>query len=137
MLTGDTSEAARHAQTQLDKGIEEVHTELLPKDKVKLIGNLKNREGSTAMVRDGMNNAPALAMADVGILMGVTGFATETIHIILMWNDRYPNDSQSHQFGEEDKKQDHRRPSSSLGGCSCRCQYVPVSNLKEEDITLV
>ncbi|WOK94385.1 inactive cadmium/zinc-transporting ATPase HMA3 isoform X1 [Canna indica] len=89
MLTGDTTEAARHAQTQLDEGIEEVHAELLPEDKVKLIGNLKNREGSTAMVGDGMNDAPALAMADVGISMGVSGsaVATETSHITLMSND--------------------------------------------------
>ncbi|WOK93526.1 inactive cadmium/zinc-transporting ATPase HMA3 isoform X1 [Canna indica] len=103
MLIGDTSEAVGHAQTQLDEGIVEVHTELLPEHKVKLIGNLKNREGSTAMVRDGMNDAPALAMADVGIRL-CNGDQPHNPHV-----ERYPNDSQSHLFGDEDKKQDHRQ----------------------------
>ncbi|WOL17221.1 inactive cadmium/zinc-transporting ATPase HMA3 isoform X1 [Canna indica] len=88
MLTGDSTEAAVHAQRQLNHDIE-VHAELLPEDKVKLIGDLKSREGHTAMVGDGMNDAPALALANVGISMGISGsaVATETGHITLMSND--------------------------------------------------
>ncbi|KAG6484989.1 hypothetical protein ZIOFF_053515 [Zingiber officinale] len=89
MLTGDSKEAAMHAQSQLNQGIEEVHAELLPEDKVKLIGDLESREGYTAMVGDGMNDAPALALASVGISMGISGSAVamETSHITLMSND--------------------------------------------------
>ncbi|XP_074575443.1 putative inactive cadmium/zinc-transporting ATPase HMA3 isoform X2 [Curcuma longa] len=89
MLTGDSKEAAMHAQIQLNHGMEEVHAELLPEDKVKLIGELESREGYTAMVGDGMNDAPALALASVGISMGISGSAVamETSHITLMSND--------------------------------------------------
>lgn len=86
MLTGDSSEAAMHAQNQLGNAIEVVHAELLPEDKVRLVGELKAREGSVAMVGDGMNDAPSLALADVGISMGLSGSAVamETSHITLL-----------------------------------------------------
>ncbi|KAG6538109.1 hypothetical protein ZIOFF_003220 [Zingiber officinale] len=89
MLTGDSEEAAIHAKSQLKHGMEEVHAELLPEDKVKLVGDLKSREGYTAMVGDGMNDAPALALANIGISMGISGSAVamETSHITLMSND--------------------------------------------------
>ncbi|WOK92094.1 inactive cadmium/zinc-transporting ATPase HMA3 isoform X3 [Canna indica] len=89
MLTGDSNEAATYAQNQLEDAIEVLRAELLPEDKVRIIGDLKNREGSTAMVGDGMNDAPSLAMADVGISMGLSGSAVamETSHITLMSND--------------------------------------------------
>ncbi|XP_042446739.1 cadmium/zinc-transporting ATPase HMA2-like [Zingiber officinale] len=86
MLTGDSSEAAMHAQNQLGNAIEDVHAELLPEDKVRLVGELKAREGSVAMVGDGMNDAPSLALADVGISMGLSGSAVamETSHVTLL-----------------------------------------------------
>ncbi|XP_010277178.1 PREDICTED: putative inactive cadmium/zinc-transporting ATPase HMA3 [Nelumbo nucifera] len=88
MLTGDTYVAATHAQDQLGHAIEVVHAELLPEDKVRIIKGLKE-EGATAMIGDGVNDAPALAVADIGISMGISGsaLATETGHVILMSND--------------------------------------------------
>ena len=66
-----------------------VRAELLPEDKSEIIKQLKREEGPTAMVGDGLNDAPALATADIGISMGVSGsaLATETGNIILMSND--------------------------------------------------
>ncbi|XP_065040369.1 cadmium/zinc-transporting ATPase HMA2-like [Musa acuminata AAA Group] len=89
MLTGDSTEAAMHAHGQIEHGMEIIHAELLPEDKVHLIDSLKKREGPTAMVGDGVNDAPALAMATIGISMGVSGsaVAVETSHITLMSND--------------------------------------------------
>ncbi|KAL5974172.1 cadmium zinc-transporting ATPase [Asimina triloba] len=88
VLTGDSVAAAIHVQEQLKHAIGAVHAELLPEDKMKIIKELK-REGPTAMVGDGMNDAPALATADIGISMGISGsaVATETGHITLMSND--------------------------------------------------
>ncbi|KAG0470412.1 hypothetical protein HPP92_017112 [Vanilla planifolia] len=89
ILTGDNTAAAMHAQKQLENVIEEIHAELLPEDKVRLISDLKRKYGSITMVGDGMNDAPALAMADVGISMGISGsaVAVETSHITLLSND--------------------------------------------------
>ncbi|CAN0911130.1 Cadmium/zinc-transporting ATPase HMA2 [Linum grandiflorum] len=89
MLTGDSQAAAMNAQTQLENALEEVHAELLPEDKARIVGEFKRRSGRTAMVGDGINDAPALATADIGISMGVSGsaLATETGNVILMSND--------------------------------------------------
>ncbi|CAH8359151.1 unnamed protein product [Eruca vesicaria subsp. sativa] len=88
MLTGDNQDAAMHAQEQLGNALDVVHGELLPEDKSKIILEFK-KEGPTAMVGDGVNDAPALATADIGISMGISGsaLATQTGHIILMSND--------------------------------------------------
>nr|WHB10793.1 cadmium/zinc-transporting ATPase [Nitraria sibirica] len=88
MLTGDNQAAAMEAQQQLGDAIGKVHAELLPEDKAKIINQFKE-EGPTAMVGDGINDAPALATADIGISMGISGsaLATETGHVILMSND--------------------------------------------------
>uniref|UniRef100_A0A0D9V8V9 P-type ATPase A domain-containing protein n=1 Tax=Leersia perrieri TaxID=77586 RepID=A0A0D9V8V9_9ORYZ len=89
MLMGDSTAPATYAQNQLGNILSEVHSELLPEDKVRIVGELKERYGPTLMVGDGMNDAPALAKADVGVSMGVSGsaVATETSHITLMSND--------------------------------------------------
>lgn len=89
MLTGDSAEAAAHAQEQLRGALEELHWDLFPEDKVRLVAALKARAGPTMMVGDGMNDAPALAMADVGVSMGVSGSAAamETSHATLMSSD--------------------------------------------------
>ncbi|KAH1201255.1 Cadmium/zinc-transporting ATPase HMA2 [Glycine max] len=88
MLTGDNQSAAMQVQDELGHSLELVHAELLPEDKVKIISEFK-KEGPTAMVGDGLNDAPALAAADIGISMGISGsaLASETGNIILMSND--------------------------------------------------
>ncbi|KAF8731821.1 hypothetical protein HU200_015760 [Digitaria exilis] len=89
MLTGDSKSSAMRAQEQLGGAMEELHFELLPADKVDLVGDLKARDGPTMMVGDGMNDAPALAAADVGVAMGLSGSAAamETSHATLMSGD--------------------------------------------------
>ncbi|CAH2077511.1 unnamed protein product [Thlaspi arvense] len=88
MLTGDNQAAAMHAQEQLGNAMDVVRAELLPQGKSEIIREFK-REGPTAMVGDGLNDAPALATADIGVSMGIYGsaLATETGNIILMSND--------------------------------------------------
>lgn len=74
--------------SQLGGALGEVHAELLPEDKAKMIKEFQ-KEASTAMIGDGLNDAPALATADIGISMGISGsaLATETGNILLMTND--------------------------------------------------
>jgi Zn2+/Cd2+-exporting ATPase len=89
VLTGDSRAAATYAQAQLGGGLDELHSELLPEGKVRLIRDLKAATGPTLMVGDGMNDAPALAAADVGVSMGLSGSAAamETSHATLMSSD--------------------------------------------------
>nr|AFM38012.1 heavy metal ATPase 4-1 [Noccaea caerulescens] len=88
MLTGDNQDSAMQAQEQLGNALDVVHGELLPEDKSKSYKSLR-KKGPTCMVGDGVNDAPALANADIGISMGISGsaLATQSGHIILMSND--------------------------------------------------
>ncbi len=87
MLTGDNRVTGEAIGRWL--GVDEVRAELLPEDKIAAIQALQTQYGRVAMVGDGVNDAPALAQADVGIAMGVAGtdVALETADIALMADD--------------------------------------------------
>jgi Cd2+/Zn2+-exporting ATPase len=87
MLTGDQKQTASSIASQA--GIDLVFSELLPEDKLNIIKKLKEQYGQVAMVGDGVNDAPALASATVGIAMGAAGSdaALETADVVLMNDD--------------------------------------------------
>jgi heavy metal translocating P-type ATPase len=87
MLTGDTLQVARDVANQVE--IDEVYASLLPEDKVKHVKEYRGQKHRVIVVGDGVNDAPALASADVGIAMGIAGtdVAMETAGIVLMTDD--------------------------------------------------
>ena len=84
MLTGDIEPVARAVGAQV--GIDEVRAGLLPEDKLEAVAELRRQGYTVAMVGDGVNDAPALATAHIGVAMGAagTGVAIETADIALM-----------------------------------------------------
>lgn len=87
MLTGDNEAIAQRVAAEL--GVDEVRADLLPEDKVKIIAEIQSQGHQVAMVGDGVNDAPALARAQVGIAMGARGTqaAIEAADIALMTDD--------------------------------------------------
>jgi Cd2+/Zn2+-exporting ATPase len=87
MLTGDNRRTAQGMAQAA--GVDECHAELLPEDKVELVARLTSEFGHVAMVGDGVNDAPAMAAAGLGIAMGTAGSdaAIETADIALMSDD--------------------------------------------------
>jgi Zn2+/Cd2+-exporting ATPase len=84
MLTGDNKEIAENIAKQV--GIEEVHCNLLPREKVKELQKLKNEQNIIIAIGDGINDSPILAEADIGASMGLNGqdLAIETSDIVIM-----------------------------------------------------
>jgi Cd2+/Zn2+-exporting ATPase len=87
LLTGDNATVANRLAAAL--GVDEVRAELLPSQKVAAIKDLQARYGPVAMVGDGVNDAPALATAALGVAMGVAGtdVALESADVLLMGDD--------------------------------------------------
>jgi heavy metal translocating P-type ATPase len=87
MLTGDNPRTAAAVAAQV--GVDDFHAALKPEDKSRIIGELTSTYGHVAMVGDGVNDAPALAAASVGIAMGTAGsdVALETADVALMGDD--------------------------------------------------
>ena len=87
LLTGDNQHVAYAIAQELD--IDDVRADLLPQDKVSAIKDLQRRYGPVAMIGDGVNDAPALATADLGVAMGKGGtdVAHESADVVLMRDD--------------------------------------------------
>lgn len=86
MLTGDEERTAKHIAKTLS--INEVRANLLPEDKATIVKDYQERYGQVAMVGDGINDAPALATADVGFALGSgTDVAMETADVVLLKDD--------------------------------------------------
>ncbi|TVQ25625.1 MAG: heavy metal translocating P-type ATPase [Spirochaetaceae bacterium] len=87
MLTGDNERTAEAIAAEA--GVDEVFCELLPEDKLTVIERLEREYGPTAMIGDGVNDAPALAAASVGVAMGAAGtdVALETADVVLLSDD--------------------------------------------------
>jgi Cd2+/Zn2+-exporting ATPase len=87
MLTGDNEQVARRIGSE--GGVTDVEAELMPEDKLEIIKRLQGEYGSVAMTGDGVNDAPALATATVGVAMGGAGTAValETADVALMADD--------------------------------------------------
>jgi Cu+-exporting ATPase len=86
MLTGDSKSTAARVASEV--GIDDVIAEVLPADKAAAVARLQREGRKVAMAGDGINDAPALAQADVGIAMGAgTGAAIESAAVILLRDD--------------------------------------------------
>lgn len=87
MLTGDHADAAKKIADELS--ITEIRSDLLPEDKIKIVDELQQEGNIVAMVGDGVNDAPALAAASVGVAMGAVGTesAMEAADIVLVNDD--------------------------------------------------
>lgn len=87
MITGDTHETARAVAERV--GILEVSAELLPAQKVEIVRKLQSMGKKTMMIGDGVNDAPSLAVSDLGVAMGGLGsdIALNTAHVVLMRDD--------------------------------------------------
>ncbi|MFL6541377.1 MAG: heavy metal translocating P-type ATPase, partial [Chthoniobacterales bacterium] len=102
MLTGDRSATAKLIASEA--GVEDVRAELSPESKVAAVQELKSAGGKVAMIGDGVNDAPVLAAADVGVAMGARGSdaAMEQAEVVLM-KDRLENFAVAYQLSRRAK----------------------------------
>lgn len=89
MLTGDDIHAAKAIAEEAGIDIDDVHARMLPEDKLQVVRQLQDEGHTVAMIGDGINDAPALAKADISMAMGAAGtdVAIETADIALMNDD--------------------------------------------------
>lgn len=89
LLTGDNAKAAGYMASRLDLDLSEVRSDLLPSNKVDAVSDLQKAGRVVAMIGDGVNDAPALKTADVGVAMGAMGsdIAVEAADVALMGDD--------------------------------------------------
>ena len=114
MLTGDSAPVAEAVAAEL--GLDEFHAELLPADKVSRVEELLKKEtGKLAFVGDGINDAPVLTRADIGIAMGGLGSdaAIEAADVVLM-DDRALQNRRGHRHCPQDRAASCTRTSCSL-----------------------
>jgi len=87
LLSGDSQAVAKSTGNQMN--IQNIHGNLMPEDKEQIVGQYQKMGKKVAMIGDGINDGPALSLADVGIAMGLGGsdFAIETADVVLMQDD--------------------------------------------------
>ena len=109
MLTGDDERRRRAVAAELN--VDEYHAQLLPEQKHALVRELHARHGTVVMVGDGINDAPALAAADVGIAMGAAGSdaALETADVALMSDELLAALCDPARARHASQRQDERR----------------------------
>ncbi|MBU6402232.1 MAG: heavy metal translocating P-type ATPase, partial [Verrucomicrobia bacterium] len=114
VLTGDRRPAAEHLRLQL--GLEDVRAELKPEEKVQIIAGFSRERRHVAMIGDGVNDAPSLAAAYVGVAMGARGSdaALEQAEVVLM-HDRLENFLAAYQLSQRSRRIIRQNVTISLG----------------------
>lgn len=117
ILSGDGKEAVRRMAAEV--GIDEAHAELSPDDKFNMISTYADQPGGIAMVGDGVNDAPALARATVGIAMGVRGSAAALAQAdVVLLKDRLTDLVVAYELGKRTERIIHQNLTIAIGAAS-------------------